>query len=728
MEAKYRSALLQQVRLPSNERALPFASLLVCSKIARSLGLFLAVDLLKNGFHVVTFAWLVLAISGLAFALLQRPFSRGTPLHSIQWAKITLHAAVRLAEVLFYFFGLLLCGPVRALLLGEYSETALIGIATLVVKGTQSTEKTRGALICLFGLFVMLMWDSPSAGHAMEHSDQDGTHQDFHTVWHYTNFGWTQFADHSVGMVCLLLASGCNVVACLVGRRVGVEIGGAKRLHALSVFTSVVMLTPVVLAMWALLPVTAAKEPAEEMNTSLLVAHVGGSALFLFVIDYYVEKAAAAKLETHQVLFFATTASFVSAAVLENIWDGRSTLGYSAVFSFLLLVLGSRLLSKGKPPHSAHETLPLHAMRSKQTHSVFSVLRGAFRDIFDSRDSTQIFYFLCLNFAFMLVEFVYGISTNSLGLISDASHMLFDCAALVVALAASLIAHWKPTRTYSFGFERIETLSGFANGVLLVVVALHIAVEGLERLMTPPEVSTDQLMLVSVLGLAVNMVGLCAFSHAHAASHGHSHASHGHSHASHGHSHGHDHGGCDHDNTNMQGVFLHVLADALGSVGVIISSFLIEQFGLMVADPLCSLFISALILISTVPLLRQTAATLLLTTPLSVQEQLPAAMDKIKSLQGVVGVRAPHFWAYTATNTQGSIRVVVASTTHQQWLISQVVPILKSIGVNHVTVQVEAETARLFRRTSSTALHQQKFASPLSSLYDASMLSDVKSL
>lgn len=201
--------------------------------------------------------------------------------------------------------------------------------------------------------------------------------------------------------------------------------------------------------------------------------------------------------------------------------------------------------------------------------------------------------------AFTFIELLYGAWTNSLGLISDGFHMLFDSTALLMGLYAALMSRWKPTRLYSYGYGRVEILSGFMNGLFLVVVAIFVFVEALHRLMDPPKISSDRLLFVSVAGFIVNLIGIATFS----VNHGHAHSHGGHSHGGHSH------------NANMRGVFLHVLADTMGSIGVIISSLLIQQFGWLVADPICSLFISILIFISVLPLLKDSADVLLLATP-----------------------------------------------------------------------------------------------------------------
>ena len=91
----------------------------------------------------------------------------------------------------------------------------------------------------------------------------------------------------------------------------------------------------------------------------------------------------------------------------------------------------------------------------------------------------------------------YGVWTNSLGLISDGFHMLFDCTALIVGLYAAVLSHWKPTRLYSFGYSKVETLSGFVNGLFLIVIAIFVLTEALERLLEPPQISTDRLLVSS---------------------------------------------------------------------------------------------------------------------------------------------------------------------------------------------------------------------------------------
>lgn len=132
--------------------------------------------------------------------------------------------------------------------------------------------------------------------------------------------------------------------------------------------------------------------------------------------------------------------------------------------------------------------------------------------------------------AFMFVELVYGYMSNSLGLISDAFHMLFDCMALFIGLAASYISQMKSSdNEYTYGYTKIETISGLFNGIFLVFISYNILCESVERIFEPIKIKDDGLITVSVLGLIVNMIGLIFFHEFH--HHGEEGCSHGHSHS-----------------------------------------------------------------------------------------------------------------------------------------------------------------------------------------------------
>ncbi|ODH12633.1 hypothetical protein ACO22_08071 [Paracoccidioides brasiliensis] len=256
--------------------------------------------------------------------------------------------------------------------------------------------------------------------------------------------------------------------------------------------------------------------------------------------------------------------------------------------------------------------------------------------IIKEKDSRRIFYFMCLNFVFMLVQMCYGIITGSLGLLSDSIHMLFDCFALAVGLSAAVMSKWPPSVRFPYGYGKVDTLAGFANGVFLMIISIEIIYEAIERLMSGSEVHRiRELLFVSAAGLAVNMVGIVAFGHGH--HHGHSH-SHG------GHDHGPGHLHTHHSNENMHGIFLHILADTLGSVAVVISTILVHYYKWPGFDPIASCLIAILIFASAIPLVASTSKTLLLALPADVEYTLRDALAGVSTLRGVVGYTVPKFW------------------------------------------------------------------------------------
>ena len=142
--------------------------------------------------------------------------------------------------------------------------------------------------------------------------------------------------------------------------------------------------------------------------------------------------------------------------------------------------------------------------------------QGLLKVIETDRNARKIFIMLLINFTFTFIEFTYGVLGNSLSLISDSAHMLFDSTALGIGLYASFMAKLKPDSSYTYGYARFQVLSGFINGIFLMFVAFTIFNEALERIIEPPVVNSRQIIFVSVLGFCINIVGLCFFhEHSH---------------------------------------------------------------------------------------------------------------------------------------------------------------------------------------------------------------------
>jgi cobalt-zinc-cadmium efflux system protein len=181
---------------------------------------------------------------------------------------------------------------------------------------------------------------------------------------------------------------------------------------------------------------------------------------------------------------------------------------------------------------------------------------------------------LALTLAFTAVEVVGGLLTGSLALLADAAHMLSDNLAITIALLAVWLAGRPSTPERSFGWQRAEILAAFVNGVILVALAIWIFIEAWGRLSDPPDVLAGWVAVVAVAGLAVNL-GAAIILHR---------------------------GG--HETLNMQAALRHVLADALGSAGVLLAALVILVTGWRYADPIAGIAIAFLFLASSWTVLR----------------------------------------------------------------------------------------------------------------------------
>jgi zinc transporter 5/7 len=255
---------------------------------------------------------------------------------------------------------------------------------------------------------------------------------------------------------------------------------------------------------------------------------------------------------------------------------------------------------------------------------LFTQKKPKIKYIFKDKKTRRIAYFIILNYSFAFVELIYGLVANSLSLTSDSLHMFFDSSALVLAIVALFVSKMPPSNSFTYGYGRVETLAAFVITLLLVITASRILIEAVQRLFYPQDVDKENILWVSVLGLVVNLFGLVAFD-----SHSHHHHTHNHNH-SHCRDHSHKHHHHNH-NSLMHGMFLHVLADTLGSVGVIVSSFLIRNFGWTISDPICSIFISVTILASCMPLLKSSAFILLQRVPVGCESEVMTLRELVLS-------------------------------------------------------------------------------------------------
>jgi cobalt-zinc-cadmium efflux system protein len=269
---------------------------------------------------------------------------------------------------------------------------------------------------------------------------------------------------------------------------------------------------------------------------------------------------------------------------------------------------------------------------------------------------------LALTVAFTVVEVVGGLATGSLALLADAAHMLSDNLALGLALFAVWLAGRPSTPERSFGYQRAEILAALFNGVLLVGLAVWIFVEAWQRFSDPPEVLAGWVAVVAVLGLAVNLLAARLLSH---------HA---------------------HDTLNTQAALRHVLADALGSLGVLVAAVVIVVTGWRYADPVAGVAIGLLVLASSWTVVRDSVHILLEGAPKGLD---PAALGRgLAEMPGVVDVHDLHVWTITSGFPALSAHVLVArgDDCHARRRELEEL-LLREYGIEHTTLQVDHVTA-----------------------------------
>ncbi|MBH9967345.1 cation diffusion facilitator family transporter [[Bacillus] enclensis] len=264
---------------------------------------------------------------------------------------------------------------------------------------------------------------------------------------------------------------------------------------------------------------------------------------------------------------------------------------------------------------------------------------------------------------YMIVEAAGGFLTNSLALLSDAGHMLSDSVSLGIGLLAFTLGEKVADYSKTYGYKRFEILAAVFNGVTLVLISIYIFYEAYHRFIEPPEVASTGMLIIAVIGLIVNIIVAWMLMR-----------------------------GDTEENLNLRAAFLHVLGDLLGSVGAIIAALLIMFFDWGWADPLASVIVAVLVLISGWRVTKDAVHVLMEGTPKNVD--LDEVIKTVESVEGVEGIHDLHVWSITSGQNALSCHAVVDG----RLTIGQCQRLLRTIehelvhkGIGHVTIQMESE-------------------------------------
>ncbi len=265
---------------------------------------------------------------------------------------------------------------------------------------------------------------------------------------------------------------------------------------------------------------------------------------------------------------------------------------------------------------------------------------------------------VALNVIFVVIEVTYGVIADSLALITDAGHNLSDVLGLLLAWGASYLAKKKPSRRRTYGYSRATILASMFSGLLLLAAVAVISWEAVNRFFTPSEPAGQIIMAVAGIGVVINSVTAWFFV-----------------------------SGKDHD-LNIRGAYLHMAADALVSLGVVISGFVIWKFGLKWFDPLSSLLIAAVIFWSTWGLLRDSLNLAIDAVPRDID---PEAIRKWLSDQpGVEGMHDLHIWPISTTQTALTAHLLMPeSPADDEFLHDLAMQLQERFKISHATFQIE---------------------------------------
>jgi cobalt-zinc-cadmium efflux system protein len=298
-----------------------------------------------------------------------------------------------------------------------------------------------------------------------------------------------------------------------------------------------------------------------------------------------------------------------------------------------------------------------------------------------SGDRSWLVAALCVVVAFMVGEVVAGVLAGSLALLADAGHMLTDAAALGLAVLAARLAQRPARGAYTYGFARVDALSGQANGITLVLLAMWFAVEGIRRLVDPSGVQGGVVAGVAVAGVFVNLLATWLAGHADRAS------------------------------LNVRGVLAHLVTDVWAFAATFVAGLVIVGTGWTRADPVASLLVAALMAWTGARLVREAGRVFLEAAPPGVDPQLLGT--ELAGVAGVAQVHDLHVWVLGSREAALSAHVLVSPTFDCHVVAEELRGRLATAhGIEHVTLQVDHADAALHDAASCADPHGAVHVSP----------------
>lgn len=264
---------------------------------------------------------------------------------------------------------------------------------------------------------------------------------------------------------------------------------------------------------------------------------------------------------------------------------------------------------------------------------------------------------IILNLAYVAIEAVFGWLADSMGLLSDAGHNLSDVASLIIAMLAIKMAKMPPNSRYTYGYSKATIQASVINSIILYVAVILIVIESVEKLLNP--VSVDGATVAWVAGAGVIVNGITAWLFLKDSRH----------------------------DLNIKGAFMHMAADTLVSIGVVVSGIVIHFTGWAMIDPIVGLVVAVLIAVSSYSMLSDSLRLVLDGVPKDVD---PARVgDIIAAVPGVVEYHHLHIWPLSTTSTAMTVHVVVSDVNMIDSVINHIREAVKAAGIIHSTIEAE---------------------------------------
>jgi cobalt-zinc-cadmium efflux system protein len=269
---------------------------------------------------------------------------------------------------------------------------------------------------------------------------------------------------------------------------------------------------------------------------------------------------------------------------------------------------------------------------------------------------------IALNLGFVVVESIYGVLAHSIALVADAAHNFGDVLGLVLAGVATLLAQRAPSARRTYGMRRTTILAALANAIVLLVGVGAVAWEAIGRLRTPAAIDGRTVMIVATVGIVINAGSAALFARRR------------------------------HTDVNLRAAYMHLVADAAVSAGVVAAGLVLLLTGWSWVDPLVSLLVSATILIGTWSILRESLNLALDAVPPGIDPE--AVRAHLEGIAGVVEVHDLHIWAMSTTETALTAHLVMQTASCHPALLRDVGNELeKRFAIHHSTLQVEPPDA-----------------------------------